>query len=81
MPERVIFIVLTFVTGGGVFYLLNKIKIEALKVNISMTELSFKIGCSREYMYREIKKNNPVMLKRIKKILPRLDTNVSKDDN
>lgn len=45
-----------------------------------MTELSLKIGCSREYMYREIKKNNPVMLKRIKKILPSLDTFVS-DNN
>lgn len=63
------------------FYLLNEIRIEALKVSITMTELAFKIGCSREYMYRGIKKNNPTMLKRIKKILPSLDTNVPDNSN
>lgn len=49
--------------------MLTEIRIKAITKGIKMKDLAKKLGCSRELMYRKIKKEDPEFLKRIEKIL------------
>ncbi|SJZ95660.1 hypothetical protein SAMN02745174_02071 [Cetobacterium ceti] len=48
---------------------LHEIKIQCLINNISMTQLSKKLGFSREWMYLRIRQQHPETINKIKKIL------------
>lgn len=50
---------------------LNEIKILCIKNGVSMKELALKLGFSREYMYRQIKKKDRNLIENIKKTLPK----------
>ncbi|WP_028857436.1 hypothetical protein [Psychrilyobacter atlanticus] len=45
--------------------LIQKIKIEAVKNDTTLTSLSENIGISRENMYYHINKNNPFVIEKI----------------
>ncbi|MGB6128841.1 MAG: hypothetical protein WBG30_08835 [Psychrilyobacter sp.] len=49
--------------------MLKEIRIKAIIKGMKMKELAEKLGCSRELMYRKIKKKDPEFLKKIEKIL------------
>lgn len=54
---------------GGEDIMLKEIRIKAIIKGMKMKELAEKLGCSRELMYRKIKKKDPEFLKKIEKIL------------
>ncbi len=49
--------------------IIKTIKMEALKKDLTLTEISVRLGISRENMYHHIKKGNPKVLREIEKIL------------
>lgn len=48
---------------------LKEIKIKAISKDLTMKELANKLGVSKEYMYRCIKKDHEKTMEKIKKIL------------
>ena len=48
---------------------LKEIKIKAISKDLTMKELSIKLGVSKEYMYRCIKKNHKETIEKIKNFL------------
>lgn len=57
---------------------MKKIKLEAIKKDITLTKLAFMIGISRENMYHHIKKKNHIILKKIEKILDLEENSLSR---
>lgn len=47
----------------------DKVKIECVKKNIGINDLSFKLGMSRQNLYHHLKRNNEVVIEKIENIL------------